>query len=112
MHSKLALVLVFALGLSTVQLASAADMPVKAVAAPAPVFSWNGIYIGVHAGAGWGSKNFDFNDLTPAAPFLWESSISSNGFLGGGQVGYNWQNGWTVFGVEFDASAANRSEEH
>src|SRR2546421_4249355 len=34
--------------------ASAADMAVKArpYAAPAPVFSWTGCYVGVHGGAG------------------------------------------------------------
>src|SRR4051812_23246261 len=34
--------------------ASAADMAVKAMpyAAPAPVFSWTGCYVGVHGGAG------------------------------------------------------------
>jgi outer membrane immunogenic protein len=34
--------------------ASAADLPLKAMpyAAPAPVFSWTGCYVGVHAGAG------------------------------------------------------------
>ena len=34
--------------------AFAADMPVKA--APAPIFSWNGFYVGAYGGAAWGSK--------------------------------------------------------
>lgn len=28
------------------------------------------------------------------------ASYTENGFLGGGQIGYNWQAGWAVFGIE------------
>ncbi len=35
------------------------------------------------------------------------ASASVNGFLGGGQIGYNVQNGIVVFGVEADASWTN-----
>ena len=31
----------------------AADLPVKALLSPAPVWSWTGFYGGVHVGAGW-----------------------------------------------------------
>jgi outer membrane immunogenic protein len=90
--------------------AQAADMRVPSykapIAAPAP-FSWTGFYVGAHVGAGWGTKNFDYNDLTTGAPFLWDSAVPINGALGGGQVGYNWQSGWTVFGIEADGSWAD-----
>src|SRR5262249_22013122 len=69
--------------------AAAADMPVKAAAPPPPVWNWTGIYIGVHGGAAWGTKTFDYNDLTVGAPFLWQASVPVNGFLGGGQIGFN-----------------------
>ena len=88
--------------------AQAADMPLYKAPPPAPVpFSWTGFYIGAHVGGGWGSREFDFNDLTPAAPFLWDSSAPVNGPLAGGQIGANWQAGWAVLGVEADGSWAN-----
>ncbi len=88
--------------------ASAADMmPYKAVPPPPPVFSWTGFYLGAHVGAGWGTREFDFNDLTVAAPFAWNAGIPLNGVLGGGQIGYNFQFGWAVLGVEADGSWAS-----
>ena len=35
------------------------------------------------------------------------SSHAINGFIGGGQIGYNWQSGIVVFGVEGELSATN-----
>jgi outer membrane immunogenic protein len=79
--------------------AQAADMPVKAPVAPlyAAPFNWTGFYIGAHVGAGWSTKEWSEEGLV----FL---NYNLNGFLGGGQLGYNWQSGWAVFGVEADAS--------
>ena len=88
--------------------AQAADMPLYKAPPPAPVpFSWTGFYIGAHVGGGWGTREFDFNDLTAVAPFLWTSAIPVNGPLAGGQIGANWQAGWAVLGVEADGSWAN-----
>src|SRR5204863_10123938 len=39
--------------LGTSHVASAADMPVKALLSPAPVLTWTGFYLGAHVGAGW-----------------------------------------------------------
>jgi outer membrane immunogenic protein len=50
--------------------AQAADMPLKSPPPAAPMFSWTGFYIGAHVGSGWGTREFDYNDLTAAAPFL------------------------------------------
>ena len=93
--------------LGTSHVASAADMPVKALLSPAPVLTWTGFYLGAHVGAGWGTTE---STLTGAAfpglgavafsfPF---SQNSRSGFLGGGQVGYNYQTGWVVLGVQGD----------
>jgi outer membrane immunogenic protein len=68
----------------------AADLPVRYTKAPppimAPVFSWTGCYVGVHAGAGvmhdtWTDEN-------------------GTGGLAGGQLGCNYQDGNWVFGAE------------
>lgn len=61
-------------------LAPAAAMPVKApVAQPAPVFSWTGFYIGGNAGYSWGSGKAGLSGVDP------------DGWLAGGQLGYNYQ---------------------
>ena len=88
----------FAAPVMGVSAAGAADMPVKAVPAPAPVtVSWAGWYIGGHAGAYWTHSEFDTEARTAR-------SHSGNGFIGGGQVGINWQNGNAVYGIEVDGS--------
>jgi opacity protein-like surface antigen len=70
----------------------------------APVlWSWTGLYIGGHVGAGLGASQFS----DPAGPSIYGDHVRSPAVLGGGQVGYNWQvpNSNWVLGVETDASA-------
>ena len=96
---KLLLVGVAMIALGTVS-ASAADiqrrqMPVKAPAyMPPPVYNWTGFYVGINGGGGWGRS--DFSD-----PFA-SGSFNTSGGLVGGTVGYNWQMGPVVFGLEGD----------
>ena len=83
--------------LSSVMLASAAtvagagDLPPGARAyrvppPPPPYYLWSGFYVGGHVGAGWSDDG------------------GGSGFVGGGQVGYNYQiNNW-VFGLEGEFS--------
>jgi outer membrane immunogenic protein len=85
--------------------AIAADLSV--VSAPVPALpSWNGFYIGVHAGAAWQSRP-DWNFFDPNEAFAAKMTGTSNplGALGGIQGGYNWQfaPAW-VLGVEGDIS--------
>jgi outer membrane immunogenic protein len=65
--------------------ASAADLGRAPRVAPAPVYaplySWAGFYMGVNGGGGFGD---------------------TSGGLFGGQLGYNWQFGQTVLGLETD----------
>lgn len=87
------------------QVAYSADMPAKAarpVPVAAPVWSWNGFYIGAHVGGAWGTTESEFTAV--AFPI---ASATVNGFLGGGQIGYNFQSGIIVVGIEADASWAN-----
>ena len=71
--------------------AQAADvvLPVHKAPPPQPSVStnWSGLYVGAHAGAGWGSTNADFNDSLLA--LRWDSAIPINGPLVGGQIGYD-----------------------
>jgi outer membrane immunogenic protein len=85
--------------------AHAADLPTKAPAfVPAPVmYNWTGCYIGGHAGAGWARTEATntadttlFGDMIPGDGF----SQTNNGFVGGGQVGCNYQVSQFVFGIE------------
>jgi outer membrane immunogenic protein len=99
------------------QNATAADMPVKAPVAPvpAPIYSWTGFYVGVHAGWGWSSSTVT---VTPSPAFVSASGYETNlfdqnsdGFIGGGQIGYNWQfaPNWMV-GIEGDFSGTGIRE--
>ncbi len=82
---------------------SAADLPVKAQQPLSSGWSWTGLYIGAHAGAMWGRTNF----TDPFGPSIFGDTVRTPGYLFGGQIGYNWQQGaspW-VLGVEADISA-------
>ena len=69
--------------------ASAADLAVKAPVATKQ-FSWTGCFIGVHAGG-----DFSYDKIRSSGDF------SSTGFIGGGQIGcdYQFASAWVV-GVE------------
>jgi len=89
--------------------AQAADMPIKAPRYIEPAASWAGWYIGAHAGAAWQKSDVNsdatFLDLDSKSLIPFNSaSISKTGFIGGGQIGYNWQHGNFVFGIEADGS--------
>jgi opacity protein-like surface antigen/outer membrane protease len=81
--------------------AIAADLPVKAApAAVVPAWSWAGFYAGVHSAAvGGGTK---FSD--PFGPSIFGDRTPTPGYGFGGQIGYNWQNGMWVYGLEADAT--------
>jgi len=77
--------------------AMAADLPrrtdpVAPVMRAMPTFTWTGFYAGVNAGYGFGS-------FTGSAG---NSFKDPGGFVGGGQLGYNYQVGSMVYGLEAD----------
>jgi outer membrane immunogenic protein len=103
-----------AFALVAAQPAFAADLPAqtytKAPVYVAPVYNWTGFYIGGHAGGAWAQQaSTEIAPGTPAFPI--GSAFSKNnlsGFLGGVQVGYNWQaNNPLVVGVEAEYSWAD-----
>jgi len=82
--------------------ALAADMPARAPiykATPVPAFSWTGAYAGIQGGWGWG-------DIDHVRDFLFvpdrTGSLHGDGGLAGGTLGYNWQSGAVVLGIEAD----------
>jgi outer membrane immunogenic protein len=115
------LVLIAAIGVMALSTsAGAADMPVKALAAmPAamPAYPWSGLYAGANLGYGRADANWTNQESTPAATFfdaIPGDTLSNNmsGVIGGGQIGYNYQAGRWVLGIEamFDASAIKGSQ--
>ncbi|WP_332691414.1 outer membrane protein [Bosea sp. (in: a-proteobacteria)] len=95
--------------------AMSADLPSRKYAPPppvAPVFSWTGFYVGANAGYSWNQSHTRYDyalaDREDFAQFnalgLVPMSLGSDadGFLGGGQIGYNYQIGRVVVGVEAD----------
>jgi len=86
-----------------------------AIATPATAQDvlWTGYYAGLNAGGSWGSPGTDIGCVdtfgAPACPggiaagaFLTQLSANLAGFIGGGQVGYNFQSGHMVYGFEGD----------
>jgi outer membrane immunogenic protein len=93
--------------LTGVSPALAADLPVKAPVAPvvAP-YSWTGCYVGGNAGYSWGRArgNVYAPDIGAfGLPTSFPVSFNPDGFIGGGQIGCNWQlnTSWVV-GLEAD----------
>jgi outer membrane immunogenic protein len=97
--------------------ASAADIPRPApppVVAPPVVYNWSGFYIGGHLGGKWADHDGDiFLDQVIGFTPLGLAAFGNRGndreaaFIGGGQIGFNWQAGGWVFGVEGDFSATS-----
>jgi outer membrane immunogenic protein len=86
--------------------ASAADLlPFKAPPPVAP-FSWDGFYLGVNVGYGWGSNAWAFQGI-PESAAIGASNFNpnTNHVLGGVQAGANYQMSNWVVGIEADVSA-------
>lgn len=87
--------------------ALAADMPVKAPAPAAVVASnWTGIYVGAHAGGAWSHTDWTFNG--GGGDELFRQHASS--WIAGGQVGYLYQLGNIVVGIEASFSGTDLDE--
>jgi outer membrane immunogenic protein len=111
----IAFVSAISLGVGGLGMASAADMPVKALPAPIVAFNWTGCYIGVNGG--WKGGRFreesasvpvttgtlGAGTFTAPADRIFLDSFDANSAAVGGQVGCRWQtaSNW-VFGVEGD----------
>ncbi|MBB2963987.1 outer membrane protein [Methylobacterium sp. R2-1] len=107
--------------------ASAADLPRRAapppVFTPIPVFTWTGFYAGLNAGYGFGVEDSIGSTLVGTNDprvvggaggnvglFAFGNGSRNDGFVGGGQIGYNYQftpGSGVVVGIEADAQYAD-----
>jgi len=90
--------------------AQAADLGRRpATVGPSPVqplspvpYNWSGFYAGVNGGYGFGRSHWNDSAVGSGS-----GGFDLNGGLVGGQIGYNWQFGPWVLGVETDADWTN-----
>jgi outer membrane immunogenic protein len=70
-----------------------------------PGYNWTGFYIGLNGGYSWGNAS---NTIVTTVP-LASASQHMDGWVFGGQAGYNWQfNRSWVFGLEGDIDATGQ----
>jgi outer membrane immunogenic protein len=95
--------------LAMANLASAADLGVRAALAPAPVvpvYTWTGLYVG--GGWGYGMYNLDTQASSVLAPFSVTQTLGGRGWLGTVTAGGDYQlNNWLVIGAFGDYDWAN-----
>jgi outer membrane immunogenic protein len=92
--------------------ATAADLAARPYTkAPPPmiaaVYDWSGFYIG--ANGGWGQERRCFDAVAAVGGTVLGSAgcHDANGGVAGGQIGYRWQSGGWVFGLEAQGDWAN-----
>jgi outer membrane immunogenic protein len=96
--------------------AAAADLAARPYvkAPPAPIavaYDWSGFYIG--ANGGWGSSQKCWEAVAPTIPLIGpEGCHDATGGTAGGQIGYRWQAGTWVFGLEGQGNWADFRGSH
>ncbi len=101
-----------ALSATAMSAALAADLPSRSTppyAPSVPLFTWTGFYVGVNAGYAFSDGENSPYVGTPAYLGLAAAgavpagyTLDREGFVGGGQIGYNYQIGSLVLGLEAD----------
>jgi outer membrane immunogenic protein len=85
--------------------AVAADLPARVYTKAPPMvqaaYDWSGFYIGINGGGGTAHTTWDFVGGGT------EGSHDATGGTVGGQIGYRWQQGPVVFGVEAQGNWAD-----
>ena len=102
------------LGVALSGSAFAAESP-KASSLGQSEHDWSGVYVG--ANVGYGRNHADVADTFSAPGFgalgtTTHTSLSMNGAIGGGQIGYNLQRGRIVFGLEGDFQSSGQRDKH
>lgn len=79
---------------------------------PAPVANWAGLYLGGNFGGATAMNHGSVtNNLTTPATLDEVFNIGPSGYVGGGQIGYNWQSAAWVFGVEADFQGSTQRDD-
>ncbi len=95
--------------LGAMGVASAADLPTSKgppvyAPPPPPIFTWTGVYLGGQLGYQWGTASA----FVPGGAFAGGyPNSNANGITGGGHVGYNYQMGQFVAGLEGDVNGSS-----
>jgi outer membrane immunogenic protein len=81
--------------------------------APTSAANWAGLYIGGNGGSGLARNQSSLaTAVPPATPFLSERlTLSPDGYLGGMQIGYNWQAANWVYGLEADIQGSTQKDD-
>jgi outer membrane immunogenic protein len=101
---KLLLITASLVALGATAPAMAADLAARPYTKAPPMlqaaYNWSGFYVGVNGGGGTSHKCWDIGGLS-------EGCHDATGGTVGGQVGYRWQTGPIVFGVEAQGNWAD-----
>jgi len=97
-----------ALSVVSASLASAADLPPRPAPPPIvapvivePFFIWTGFYLGAHGGWAGGTADYTFLTNDHYNNTAGETASQSlSGGMAGGHIGFNWQWGNFLFGIE------------
>ena len=90
--------------------ASAADLAARPYTkapplAVAAIYDWSGFYIGANGGYGTQRRSWDL--VAPSLVLGPEGSHDADGGTAGGQIGYRWQSGQFVYGLEAQGNWAD-----
>jgi outer membrane immunogenic protein len=85
-----------------------AASPSQAAGPPLPVWSWTGWYVGANVGYSWGRSDTDAVFTTALGSVAVGNSFDMDGWIGGVQIGANWQHGNWVWGWEADIQASGQ----
>jgi outer membrane immunogenic protein len=114
-----AALLLTGLSAGSIPAASAADLA-RGPVYQAPIYNWQGFYVGGNVGYAWGSSDvttiatglgtyFEPTSL-PVVNTSGIGTINPSGFAGGAQAGFNWQISSLILGFELDFNAFSTTD--
>ncbi|WP_412774291.1 outer membrane protein [Nitrobacter sp.] len=75
---------------------------------PMATANWTGFYLGGNVGSGTSRDRTTLEDVTTGTRALF--NLAPDGIIGGGQIGYNWQAGNIVYGLETDFQGSTQED--
>jgi outer membrane immunogenic protein len=102
--------------MAAVAIVAMATAATKPASAAGPSFDWSGFYAGAVVGYGWGSSDWNdiFGTYQNGPDDIYRTHLlgaSPDGVLGGGTLGYSFQRGSLVYGVEGDFAFTGMSDQ-